>query len=251
MASLARGHRLIRAIVSSKPKNVTFALQIEPNHTVSIPNNLTAGGNFSFPYAIPYGTSQSCDIFGPLCQPGFVTLSSTGSDRLLSPTTVPCSSYLSLQKSYINGIARDEVTAQVPDWDTIFCRSPECWSFGEIHESLNSPSFTWTYSQCEGKESIYNVDLADSSRGLRLPAAFPPRVVRGKEIITKLPCCGGCAIEAADIRLYYFRDQGASEYCSSRTRQVVVPSDVLNGTVHASNELGGLASLAIVNGQTL
>ena len=94
-----------------------------------------------------------------------------------------------------------------------------------------------------------------------MPAAFPPRVVRGKEIIVNLPCCSGCAIDAAEIRLYYFKDQAAIDYCNSQGRQVIVPSDVLNGNANVSRASGSFAthavslppndSIAIVSGNTL
>ena len=243
-----------------KSTNTALCLHTGSNCHVSIANR-TIRQDSIFPYEIPYGTTQSCDIFGPTCQPGFITLSSTGRDSRLTLATLPCSSYLSSQKSFVNGIAPDDTTAKVPEWDAIFGRSPECWSFADIHLSLNVSSFTWTYSQCENRKTVYTVGLTDPRRGLKMPAAFPPRVVRGKDIIVDLPCCAGCAINAADIRLYYFRDQAAIDYCHSQGRKVVVPSEMLNGTANITRASESFAthavslppneSIAVVSGHTL
>ena len=237
--------------------------------------NRTVQHDSTFPYQIPYSATQSCDIYGALCQPGLITVNSTGGDGRPTSTTLPCSSYLSAQKTYILGIAPDNSTRKVPEWDEIFGRSPQCWSFGGgMHDKLNSNSYTWTYSECGNQETVYSADSANTALGMTMPPAFPPRVVQGKDDRFSLPCCAGCALNAADIRLYYFKDQRALDYCNSHNRQLVVSSDApdisesyvqkprnvtnlmfINSTqLETSKQAISLApdnSIAVVSGQTL
>ncbi|KAG8534375.1 uncharacterized protein KY384_001220 [Bacidia gigantensis] len=86
-----------------------------------------------------------------------------------------------------------------------------------------------------------------------MPAAFPPRVVRGREDIKYLPCCGGCALKAADIRLYYFKDQKAIDDCSARGGQLPTSLEGLNLTASATQAitLPPHVSVAVVKGHTL
>ena len=116
-----------------------------------------------------------------------------------------------------------------------------------MHQKLTSESYTWTYSECGNEASVYGADSASGTQGITMPPSFPPRVVRGKDDRSSLPCCAGCALNAADIRLYYFKDQRALDYCSSHTRQLVVSNGALDAGQGYVQKPQNITSLMFLN----
>ena len=108
-----------------------------------------------FPYVIPYGQSQDCDIYGLACQTGSTTVGADFTTTTMT-TVVPCSSYLTGQSSYIvnagqfykganvemqwQGRSR---TGIVGTWQASFGRSPECTSFAQQYNFED-----YTFSGC-------------------------------------------------------------------------------------------------------
>ena len=54
----------------------------------------------NFPYIIPFGQTQECDIFGLACQTGSITVGMDLTTATIT-TVLPCSSYLTAQSSYL------------------------------------------------------------------------------------------------------------------------------------------------------
>ena len=55
-----------------------------------------------FSYYIPYDAPQACDIYGPTCQTGDITVRVSVSECQSSTTSLPCSSYLAAQAQYLD-----------------------------------------------------------------------------------------------------------------------------------------------------
>ena len=87
-----------------------------------------------FSYIIPYGRSQKCDMYGPLCQTGTITVG-VNLTTMTATTVLPCSSYLTLQSYYLEAPVAGDLDVQPYDyvrmadnWGVSFGRSPQCKS---------------------------------------------------------------------------------------------------------------------------
>ena len=191
-----------KAMITSKPGN-NETVQAATNHSVVF------AGNDSFPYLIPYDVHQSCDIFGPLCQPGTITVNAVDKAGQTSAATLPCSSYLTAQASYLlgntKGTAGDlNVESKYPQsWAPRYGRSPQCHSLLLKSQAAFDKSVKLSFSECPATMQA----SASAMYPLQAGAGISPY---GNE------CCNStCHAQIPDFRLYYFEPVETDKtYCS-------------------------------------
>lgn len=163
-----------------------------------------------FSYIIPFGQKQDCNIYGPICQTGTITVA-VNLTTATTNTVLPCSSYLSAQKAYLEyrnypgDIADDYLWENhenyldppiLVDWDINFGQSPECRSYAEARAQGR-----YTFSDCGSSDTVIQASEV-------LPSQIPPGMVRywdpGSPAGT---CCGDCSLSVQQVRLYYFPDK--------------------------------------------
>lgn len=213
------------------------------NSSTSVPTIISTPANLPFSFIIPYNQSQECDIYGPICQTGSITvgvdLSST-----TTTTTLPCSSYLTAQSSYLQGFEPfpGAIKPFFPlEWQTGFGRSPECRSYAQAWEKRGGGG-EFTFSNCGSNNAVVT-----AAQGVALDSRIPPGV------LNQIPfqvyeCCGNCSVDALEVRLYYFPDETASTSCSNQTLH-----KFNNSTEPAKKQPQPLpgGSIAILSGYTL
>ena len=232
----------------------------------------TSSFNFSdFPYIIPYGQTQDCNIYGPVCQTGSITIG-VNLSTATTKTVLPCSSYLSAQSVHLeyeeferlnpgedesSEIAQDledtewmQELGYIPslrDWDINFGQSPECRSYAE---AMNSGKYT--FSECGGRNTVIS-----TSAGVTYdyPSEIPPGVVRSFDFIDTATCCGNCSMDIPAVRLYYFPNTSTIDCHSNQTSEhqrpnltSVVSAGHLEKRVHSLIANG---STAVISGHTL
>ena len=84
--------------------------------------------------------TQSCDIYGPLCQTGSIAVGVRASQGVNTTTTVPCSCYLTAQSLTVNPTAAA--------WQTGFGRSPQCNTFLRIAYTPSAAIAAPIFSSC-------------------------------------------------------------------------------------------------------
>ena len=172
-----------------------------------------------FPYIIPYGQTQECDIYGLVCQTGSITV---GIDLNTTTTTtvLPCSSYLTAQSNYIVGIGQYQndgqemqwvggmMTGILGTWAASFGRSPECTSFAQAFRNSR-----YTFSDCGSRNTIFSTQVFwDWGDSFGYPPQIPPGLARyydGYEMSST--CCGDCTLDFSELRLYYFPDGNSTD----------------------------------------
>lgn len=217
---------------------------VQPPATTNI-SSLTTNASFSagpFPYIIPYNQSQQCDIFGPICQTGLITVGvSLASSTTI--TTLPCSSYLTAQAAHLLS-GRVESGGHITqkdarEWLTAFGRSPQCKSFAGVHRNEGQ----YTLSDCGSSNTIIQ-----ASEGFSLPTQIPPGVFDRFRPLD-YACCGNCTLIIPEVRLFYFPDEVASQ-CENQpsNSSAIVSARAINKRVQSLNNTG---SVAILSGHTL
>ena len=197
-----------------------------------------------FSFVVPYETHQSCNIYGPICQTGSITVG-VSSRNTTTTTTTTCSSYLSSQSAWLkahNPREGENFAYNWPEqWRTNFGRSPECKSYAEAWQHRDQ----YTFSGCGTNDAV-----VPASTGIFLPSQIPPGVIN---IIPfgSFECCGNCSLDVPEVRLYYFPDAEDSDYCTSRN----VSGGLGNHTTttiekRAPTGLGSL-STTVLSGYTL
>lgn len=215
--------------------------------------NFDPAGVFSF--LIPYNQSRSCDIYGPLCQTGSITVGVSLSNSQSTTTTLPCSSYLTAQASYLNipqiGFPDADFPFFPPAWLTGFGRSPECRSYASVWRETG----VYTFSGCGTNDATVSQQTNDLMSTF---SEIPPGVLRHQEVPGVWECCGNCSFQVQEVRLYYFPDENASAYCHSEGIPMIGnnSSDFLGSpTINASSTMiakrAATDSLAVLSGQTL
>ena len=205
--SLATPFLLYLTMASGQANNsAKYQTAISHSAATNLPS-LTTNASFSaepFPFIIPFSQSQRCDIFGPICQTGLITVgvSLAGST---TTTTLPCSSYLTAQAAHLlsgNLESGGLITLQdAREWLTAFGRSPECRSYAEVYQNQAQ----YTFSDCGSRNTIIQ-----ASEGLSLPTQIPPAVVDRFRPLD-YACCGNCTLIVPEVKLFYFPDQIAPQ----------------------------------------
>lgn len=216
--------------------NTSFAV----NSTIAVSTNTSTSEASQFSFIIPYKQTQACNIYGPLCQTGSITVGVNLTSKT-SATVLPCSSYLTAQSSFLVsegdpqsddtepydelGVAFED-TGWPVEWWTDFGRSPECRSYAQGH---------YTASNCgSGNHSVQ----------------IPPTVTRYWSPGQELTCCGNCSLEIPEVKLYYFPDGTTTECHQNQTSNST--SLLWNGNLGKRvQSLVGDGSIAVVSGHTL
>ena len=231
----------VRKLTQSKVNSKTASFPSTRDAAISNFNQSARRGP-SFPFIIPYNETQSCDIYGPICQTGSIAVRlSSGAGK--STTTIPCSSYLSAQSTYLKSF--NPLDGQIlaynwpADWQTGFGRSPECRSYGEVWRSQGK----YTFSGCGTNDAV-----VPASEGIFLPSQIPPAVLR-KHTFQTFECCGNCSLShIPEVRLYYFPDPMANEYCRTSNASTIGGNST---TVAVGKRVPSGLVTTVLNGNTL
>ena len=192
-------------------------------------------------YIIPYGQTQECNIYGPLCQTGSITVGVNLTTTTTS-TVLPCSSYLTVQSTYMVNSSLNEMGLDWPvDWAVSFGQSPECRSYAQ-----EISSGRYTISGCGDQNTI----ISTASGAENIPTQLPPGVVRWFSEDYVGFCCGDCSLNISEVRLYYFPDNTTPDcqYNETSNSSSILSGRSLKKRVHS---LIGDGSIAIVSGHTL
>ena len=228
--------------------------QIDPaKHQVAIPSQNTTkvpslATNVSlsadaFSFIIPYDQPQKCDIFGPLCQTGLITVGVSLTSSTTTTTILSCSDYLSAQAVHLLSEkveAGGHITQQdAQQWLTAFGRSPECKSYAEAYRYQER----YTISDCGSANTVIQ-----ASEGFSLPTQIPPGVLDRFRPLD-YACCGNCTLMVPEVRLFYFPDEPAPQCKNpSSNFSVSVPARAINRRVQSLNDTG---RIAVFSGHTL
>ena len=220
----------------------------------------------SFSYIIPYGQTQDCDIYGPICQTGSITVGVNLTTTATS-TILQCSSYLSAQSAYLvneneNVILSNPTTdwgANVPgwlasfddyafgfpdlmDWNIKFGQSPECKSYAKAMRQGR-----YTFSDCGISNTIIQTV---GGVNFDYPSQLPAGIVRQYDRYYTDTCCGSCSLEIPEVRVYYFPDQRTTSCHNNQTSNTTSNSSSydLRKRVHP---LAADGDTAVFNGNTL
>ena len=234
-----------------------------------------SSSNFSdFPYIVPYGQTQDCNIYGPACQTGSITVG-VNLTTTTTNTVLPCSSYLSAQFAHLKHEQHggfpliypeandsseltqdlendgwegdDDLLPRLRDWNINFGQSPECRSYAEAMSSGK-----YTFSECGS-----SITVISASPGVTwdYPSEIPPGLVRLFDATFPETCCGNCSLSIPAVRLYYFPNQSTIDCHNNQTSEYqrpnltsVVSAGHLEKRVHSLIANG---STAVVSGHTL
>ena len=213
------------------------------NASTQIFTNTSSSSPFSFSYVIPYGQPQECDIYGPICQTGSITVG-VNFTTATTTTVLPCSSYLTEQSSYLmppDAINNQEVDDMPAEWLLSFGRSPQCRSYAT--EYGNS---VFTISGCGDQNTV--IRYQDYYGGY--PTQIPPSVVRRIPPEYYALCCGNCSLDLSEVRLYYFPDSSTPNCQYNQTSN---SSSMLSGQSPEKREhsLIKSGSIAVTSAYTL
>ena len=235
---------ILRPVPQPSTTNSSANLSIQPFNSTSSSTVLP------FSYIIPYGISQECNIYGPICQTGSITV---GVNLTYATTTsvLPCSSYLKAQSQYLQppddsgyDIIVDGTNNWPNDWLPHFGRSPECKSYAEAYSRQQ-----FTFPGCSTSSVIHLPNQAPEEDP-SYPWQIPPGVIRRFSPEYTGYCCGNCSLNLTEVRLYYFPDSTITD-CHNNTsfnHSSVLSSEIL---VKREHSLIGDGSIAVVSGHTL
>ena len=221
-------------------------LSSETNSSSSANDDSFPTGPFSF--IIPYNQTQACDIYGPLCQTGSITV---GVDKTsaTTTTTVPCSLYLTAQAAYLSAVEPNP-GAIFPfwpdDWGNSFGYSPQCTSYAQVWQRGGQ----YTISNCGSSDTV--IQASRPSNGIALPTQIPPGVLRA---VPGAPhevyeCCGNCSLHVPQVRLYYFPDNDAPQCEGNQTSNSTAA--VLDKRIgRRAGPVPNVGSIATFSGHTL
>ena len=228
--------------------------------------NISSINVSNFSYIIPYGQTQDCDIYGPICQTGSITVGVNLTTTATS-TVLPCSSYLSAQSAYLMdeneniflSNRRTDWGASGPgwlasfddqmfgssnlvDWNTNFGQSPECRSYAKAMRQGQ-----YTFSDCGSSNTVIQTVGGVNSD---YPSQLPPGVVQQYNDDYTGTCCGNCSLEIPEVKVYYFPDPTTTSCPNNQTSNTTsnFSSHDLRKRVHS---LVADGDTAVVSGYTL
>lgn len=189
---------------------VPSATTLIANNSNQLFLNRPSTGISNFSYIIPYGKTQDCNIYGPLCQTGSITVG-VNLITTTSTTVLPCSSYLSAQAAHLEW-ENDPVSPSdedlwsnscydyppdLSDWILSFGRSPECRSYAEPGRGQ------YTFSDCGARNTVFQT--AAESGNSSYSSQIPPGVSRYFNPDYRGSCCGNCSLDIPEVRLLLSR----------------------------------------------
>ena len=200
----------------------------------------------NFPYSIPYGQRQECDIYGPLCQTGSITVTKNLTN-VTTATVLPCSSYLTLQSYHLRAVGDVYLGGYYQDhWYTSFGRSPQCTSLAQAYSRGQ-----FTLSNCGNKNTVIKMDLSSDvvDPGVIPSLQQPPGMLRSFGMNILGTCCGNCTVDISEGRLYYFPDNTSTDCSSYKTyNSTLLPAGNLE---KRAESIIANANIAVVSGNTL
>lgn len=218
----------------------------------SLNSSSTGDSDFSyteFSYIIPYDKPQDCNIYGPICQTGSITIDVNLTTAITS-TVLPCASYLSAQSSYVTDLGRIGCFRQsyagddgdpLISWQKKFGESQECRSYAQAMKKGQ-----YTISDCGSNTTVIQVDLLG---GFDSPSPIPPGVSQELCEDHNFTCCGNCSLDIPEVRLFYFPDKNHVDCQNSQTSNLTsITSAPIQKRVHS---LVADGSTAVVSGHTL
>ena len=208
----------------------------------TLTNNTLTSAASQFSFIIPYDQTQACDIYGPLCQTGSITVGVDLTSKTTS-TVLPCSSYLSAQSSFLGPLNIDDESWPA-EWATNFGHSPECHSYARAFDKGQ-----YTASNC-GSHNPSVIPVASQGLGDSYPVGIPPGVIRYWTAFEFYSCCGNCTLQVPEIRLLYFPDSTTTECHLNQTSN----SSSILSTGKLGKRVQSLiadGSIAVVSGHTL
>lgn len=205
--------------------------------------NISSTNSSGFPYIIPYGQVQDCDIYGPICQTGSIAVGITSTN---TTTVLPCSFYLSAQSTHLatenspdgdrdfweNHVEDTSNDTGLVNWDRNFGQSPECRSYADAMRKGQ-----YTFSGCGSKDIVIQ-SAADFGFDFDYPLQIPPGLARFFTSDYRGTCCGNCSVVIPEVRLYYFPDKTNSCHDNQTSN-------------FTSTSLIAVGSTAILSGYTL
>ena len=221
--------------------------------TLQTPSTVETGNSSipldSFPYIIPYGQKQKCDIYRPMCHTGSITVG-VGDESATKTTTLPYSSYLTAQSAFLvrDDPGHDPLLPFYPGyWAQGFGHSPECASYAEVWQRGGQ----YTFSDCDVTSIIVEPLRASD---IPLPSQIPPGVVR-LDLAEIYNCCGNCSLQISEVRLYDFPNDAAISSCRknrSSARSFESTTSVLGNSINKRvHSIVSTASTAVLSGRTL
>ena len=235
--------------------DIPCGIESRPSITASMANtstlsflNTSSTSGSKFSYIIPYNQTQDCNIYGPVCQTGSMTVA-VNLTTTTSTVVLPCSSYLSAQSVYIESLNPDGFFQEsygieddpLVDWQTNFGESPECRAYANAIKKGQ-----YTASNCGNNTTINLVSydiLFDS------PSPIPPGVEQWLAEEYMFTCCGNCSLKIPEVRLFYFPVDTNVDCQNNQTSNLTSSvSDSIQKRVHS---LVATGSTAVFSGYTL
>ena len=168
-------------------------------------------------------------------------------------TTLPCSSYLTEQSTYANGVGDVvddgffDIELVPQDWLVNFGRSPECRSYAAEYRKG-----VYTISGCGDQNTVIRKNVHMPYAYYQVPPAqIPPTLVRRFSPLDPATlCCGNCSLNLSQVRLYYFPDSNTPN-CqynqTSNSSSIPLYHTLEKGVRSFIND----ASIAVSSGYTL
>lgn len=229
------------------PKTTSSSLSLVTSASSQTPSSASKTTRSSFSYIIPYNETQKCNIYGPICQTGSITV---GVDltSTTTTTTLPCSSYLTAQSSYLQAFnpLPGAIKAFWPqEWKAGFGHSPQCTSYAEVWKKGGQ----YTFTDCGSNNAV-----VQASEGIQLPSQIPPGVLRSIPFQV-YECCGNCTLDVGRVKIFYWGDESNNSTGRSQINDISNKVDP-SSTVSLSADLNekraeGVLDIAIINGYTL
>ena len=215
----------------------------------------------NFPYIIPFGQTQECDIFGLACQTGSITVGMDLTTATIT-TVLPCSSYLTAHSSYLvsaGGFRQDlaaydpamtwfafATTGIVKTWGVNFGRSPECTSFAQDFSKT-----LYTFSNCGSSNTVFSTQAFwDERDSFGYPPQIPPGLWRRYDEQYWDTCCGTCTLDFSELRLYYFPDGNVTD-CQYNGTSKSTSASTAGNLGRRMQSLIPIGSTAVVGEHTL
>lgn len=228
-----------------RPAQLTFnpvpqpsLMSLTANLSTQLFNSTSLSTELPFSYIIPYGQSQECNIFGPICQTGSITVG-VNLTHAITSSALPCSSYLKAQSQYILPETDNYMSENQPEpWLEYFGRSPECRSYAQANWDGQ-----YTFAECGS-----TVFQGYGNSGF--PSQIPPGVLRYYSPEYTGLCCGNCSLDLSEFRLYYFPDSTVTD-CHSNISLNNISVSSPEKLVKRVQSLAGDGSIAVVSGHTL
>ena len=145
--------------------------------------------------------TAECDIFGPLCQTGSITVGvSTGTTA--ATAVVPCSYYLSVQSASVPPMVHTGLNKSLDPWYLSFARSPQCTSFARALNPGLSSKDALTLPRCPSNDT--HPGKAVLSADKYIPAGVSIRDYSDPTGKRDTWCCGPCSIFIRGVKIIAF-----------------------------------------------